>query len=68
MNGLARTFADVGMKVVVEGVETPEHMRMAEQIDADYMQGYMFARPMPAEEAIRHLGTVLPKTGLKHPS
>jgi diguanylate cyclase len=62
MNGLARTFADVGMKVVVEGVETPEHRRMAEQIDADYMQGFLFSRPMPAEEAILFLGKTFQMT------
>ena len=63
MNGLARTFADVGMKVVVEGVETQEHNRMAEQINADYMQGFLFARPMPAAEAMLYLGKALQKTG-----
>ncbi len=63
MNGLARTFADVGMKVVVEGVETQEHSRIAEQINADYLQGFLFARPMPAAEAMQVLGKAHRKTG-----
>ena len=60
LKGLSRTFSDVGIKVVVEGVETLEHRKLVEQINADYMQGFLFARPMPAAEAIRYLGRSLP--------
>ncbi|HEY5555518.1 putative bifunctional diguanylate cyclase/phosphodiesterase [Acetobacterium sp.] len=56
MQGLSRTFSDVGMKVVVEGVETKEQCKLAEQFNADYIQAFLFARPMPANEAIRYLG------------
>lgn len=56
MQGLSRTFSDVGMKVVVEGVETLQQYKLAEQLNADYIQGFMLAKPMPAAEAIRYLG------------
>ena len=59
LDGLSRTFSEIGMKVVVEGVETLEHSMLAEQINADYIQGFLFARPMPAAEAIHYLGRSL---------
>lgn len=60
INGLSKTFSKIGMKIVVEGVETMEHRKMAEQIKADYIQGFLFARPLPAAEAIRYLGRSFP--------
>jgi EAL domain-containing protein (putative c-di-GMP-specific phosphodiesterase class I) len=62
IQGLSRTFSDVGMKIVVEGVETLEHRKIAEQLNADYIQGFLFARPMPANEAIRYLGRAFSST------
>jgi diguanylate cyclase (GGDEF)-like protein len=56
LDGLTKTFSEIGIKVVVEGVETLEHSKLAEQINADYIQGFLFARPMPAAEAIHYLG------------
>lgn len=38
------------MQVVVEGVEKTEQVRFLQQVGADYIQGYFYAKPMPAEE------------------
>lgn len=54
---LSKMFSDVGIKVVVEGVETPDHLKLTEQFNTDYIQGFLFACPMPANEAIRYLGS-----------
>ncbi len=62
LKGLSRTFSEVGLKIVVEGVETLEHRELAEQINADYIQGFLFARPMPADEVVRYLGKNLPSS------
>jgi len=52
---LGRTFMEIGMKVVVEGVEDMEQNRLVEDIDADYIQGFLYARPMPADKAMAYL-------------
>jgi diguanylate cyclase (GGDEF)-like protein len=45
--GLGRSL---GMKVVAEGVETLEQARLLKAAGCDQVQGYFFARPMPASE------------------
>jgi diguanylate cyclase (GGDEF)-like protein len=49
LRGVARLSADLGMSVVVEGIETNEQL---ERISADgtvsEAQGYLFGRPVPA--------------------
>ena len=51
MKGLAAAFAESGMKVIIEGVETDAHREIAATVNADYIQGFLYARPMPEEEA-----------------
>lgn len=36
--------------VVAEGVETREQLDRLMEVDCNYVQGYYFARPMPAED------------------
>lgn len=51
MKGLAAAFAASGMKVIIEGVETAAHREIAATVNADYIQGFLYARPMSEEEA-----------------
>ena len=44
---LAHTF---GMKVVAEGVETEEQLRILRALECDRVQGYLFSRPLPADQ------------------
>jgi EAL domain-containing protein (putative c-di-GMP-specific phosphodiesterase class I) len=37
----------LNMKVVAEGVETPDHLRLITELGADYAQGFHFSKPIP---------------------
>lgn len=57
---LARVLS---MDVVAEGIETPEQYRLLRQMGCRYGQGYLFAKPMPAEDVtdlLRLPGRILP--------
>lgn len=43
MTGLC---ADMGLKSIIEGVETPEQLGRLRQMGCDMAQGYLFAKPM----------------------
>jgi diguanylate cyclase (GGDEF)-like protein len=49
---VARSF---GLKVVAEGVETPAQRDRLGALGVDYMQGYLFGRPMPNAEFVAWL-------------
>ncbi len=43
----------LGIKVIAEGVETKEHEAFLKAQDCDEVQGYLYARPMPADEFLQ---------------
>ena len=58
---LAHTF---GLKVVAEGVETEEQLRMLRTLGCDRVQGYLFSRPLAAQpmtELLCSLNSGLPQ-------
>lgn len=50
VRNLTRTFKELGMKVIAEGVETEEQRNLMVDFGVDQIQGYFYARPMPAGE------------------
>ena len=48
VGAIVRMSHDLGLEVVAEGVETEPVASLLGEIECDQMQGYLFARPMPA--------------------
>jgi EAL domain-containing protein (putative c-di-GMP-specific phosphodiesterase class I) len=62
---LVRLGRDLDVHVVAEGVETPEQLAALQQAGCPLAQGYLFSRPLPAEELTTFLldsrrGVMLP--------
>ena len=51
---LAKSLLDIchlqGLEVVAEGVETQEQFELLREINCDYQQGFLIAKPMPLSE------------------
>lgn len=47
---IVETAKELNMKVIAEGVETSGYVEFLKELDCDYIQGYVFYRPMPVEE------------------
>jgi diguanylate cyclase (GGDEF)-like protein len=68
LRGVARLSADLGMSVVVEGIETAEQLEL---ISADgtvtEAQGYLFSRPVPAVRVRQLLSASYGRRALEQP-
>ncbi len=45
--------SNLGMDIVVEGIETEEQLQLAINLNCRYAQGYLFSRPLPKSEIIQ---------------
>lgn len=52
---LVKTFKDAGLKILVEGVETKNQNSLIEKAGVDYIQGFLFSRPLAEENCIEFL-------------
>lgn len=50
-----RMMKGIRKELVVEGVETAKEAKACEDLSCDYIQGFFYARPLPAEEFVRFL-------------
>lgn len=50
MQAIITVGHSLGLNVVVEGVETPEQDQLVKNLGCDQAQGYLYARPMPADQ------------------
>lgn len=50
MSAARSMIQEMGLKIVSEGVETKEQFTQLEEMGIDYIQGYYFSKPLPAEE------------------
>ena len=51
---------NLGMQVIAEGVETAEQFGLLKTLKCEYVQGYHFSRPVPAEEMGRLIAKDVP--------
>ena len=59
---LVSTFKGVGFKILVEGVETNNQNYLVERAGVDYIQGFLYSRPLPPLESVE----LLKRTGVKN--
>ena len=52
---LVSTFKGVGFKILVEGVETNNQNYLVERAGVDYIQGFLYSRPLPPQECVEFL-------------
>lgn len=45
-----RMVKEMGMKIVVEGIETAEQAKTFSEMGCDYIQGFYYSKPLPVEE------------------
>lgn len=50
MSAARNMIQEMGLHIVSEGVETREQFEHLAKIGIDYIQGYYFSKPLPAEE------------------
>lgn len=57
-----REFVDMihksGRKVLIAGVEDKHGLEVVKELEADYVQGFCFAKPMPQDELIEYINNV----------
>jgi EAL domain-containing protein (putative c-di-GMP-specific phosphodiesterase class I) len=46
----------LGLQVVAEGVETEQQLDILRNMHCDYAQGFLFSRPVPADELRSRFG------------
>ncbi|MFT5218564.1 MAG: diguanylate cyclase (GGDEF)-like protein/PAS domain S-box-containing protein [Planctomycetota bacterium] len=51
----------LGIKVIVEGIETEDQLKLLRSIDCDYGQGYYISQPIPAAEFAEKFGPLAGK-------
>lgn len=49
---------NLGMKVLMEGVETSDQLEWLLNEQCDYVQGYYFSRPLREKDVVKHIKSV----------
>jgi diguanylate cyclase len=52
VSGLCDAFRDSGMKILAEGIETDEQYQIIKEMNIDYIQGFLFSKPLSIEDAL----------------
>ncbi|MBR1861406.1 MAG: EAL domain-containing protein [Lachnospiraceae bacterium] len=57
LDNTVNMIKDLGMKIVVEGVENAEILQRFADLGCDYIQGFFFSKPLPKQEFIKYIKT-----------
>ncbi|MEM7448827.1 MAG: EAL domain-containing protein [Myxococcota bacterium] len=49
VSALCRVMQDQGIRVIAEGIETPEELEVCRELECDFAQGFLISRPQSAE-------------------
>ncbi len=55
VRNIVRMIRELGMKAIAEGVETVEQAQFLKDIQCTMVQGYLYDKPLPAEEFVTRL-------------
>lgn len=66
LRGIVALGKGLGLWVILEGIETEAELAMLRSFPFDGLQGYLFARPMPAPELVRYFGHIHPLLATNH--
>jgi EAL domain-containing protein (putative c-di-GMP-specific phosphodiesterase class I) len=50
VRAISRLARDLDLEVIAEGIETPQELQKLRELECDYIQGFLFARPIPSAE------------------
>ena len=65
LRGMTRLSAQLGLRVVVEGVETQEQLEFLRAEGCDSGQGYLIGKPMPAHEVSKWMSEFVARRPLR---
>ena len=55
LDNTVKMIKSLGMKIVVEGVESAEILQRFADLRCDYIQGFFFSKPLPKDEFITYI-------------
>jgi two-component system CheB/CheR fusion protein len=61
ISGIVHVASGLGLKVLAEGVETPEQVAWVKSLGCELAQGYYFSEPLSSEAAGELLATYEPR-------
>jgi len=61
IKNMVELFRRMGLRILVEGVETLEMVEKFIDIDVDYIQGYYYSKPLPKDDYVEFLRKSLSK-------
>lgn len=50
INGIAKIFKDLNLKVLFEGIETESEEKICIEMNSQFLQGFKYSRPIPSDE------------------